>query len=89
MKVQRDNLKRYQKSIQVVLDREHEIAKECLARGDKNKALLALRKRKYQEQMLKKTDGHLETLEQLVSLLPLVDMSKYLIYRSVDGDVSC
>lgn len=68
MKVQRDNLKRYQKSIQVVLDREHEIAKECLARGDKSKALLALRKRKYQEQMLRKTDGHLETLEQLVSL---------------------
>jgi len=67
MKVQRDNLKRYQKSIQVVLDREHEIAKECLARGDKSKALLALRKRKYQEQMLKKTDGHLETLEQLVN----------------------
>lgn len=68
MKIQRDKLRRFQKQIQTVLDREHEIAKECLQRGDKNKALLALRKRKYQEQLLKKTDGHLETLEQLVSM---------------------
>lgn len=67
MKIQRDNIKKYQRRIRTVLDREREIAKECLAKGDKNRALLALRKKKYQEQLLIQTDKHLETLEDLVS----------------------
>lgn len=66
MKIQRDKLRQYQKKIQTVLDREHEIAKEMLAKGDKQRALLALRKRKYQEQLLIKTDGQLQALEELV-----------------------
>ena len=66
MKLQRDKLRRYQKKIQTVLAREHEIAQECLSRDDKARALLALRRRKYQEQLLMKTDRQLETLEKLV-----------------------
>ena len=52
--------------IQIVLDREHEIAKQQLAAGHKDRALIALRRRKYQEGLLVKTDGQLESLEQLV-----------------------
>jgi hypothetical protein len=52
--------------IQSVLDREHEIAKQQLAAGHKDRALIALRRRKYQEGLLVKTDGQLENLEQLV-----------------------
>lgn len=66
MKKQRDNLEKYQKRIQTVLNREREIARECLNRGDKQRALLALRKKKYQEQLLFQTDKHLETLQDLV-----------------------
>ncbi|PWW75759.1 hypothetical protein C7212DRAFT_364474 [Tuber magnatum] len=44
MKLQRDKLHIYQKKIQTILTREHEIAKECLARDDKPRALLALRR---------------------------------------------
>lgn len=66
MKIQRDKLRQYQKKIQTVLDREHEIAKEMVAKGDNARALLALRKRKYQEQLLLKTDGQLQALEELV-----------------------
>lgn len=54
--------------IQVVLAREHEIAKLHLANGQKDRALVALRQRKYQQSLLDKTDGQLETLEQLVCL---------------------
>ena len=54
------------RKIQVVLDREHEIAKQQLAAGNKDRALVALRRRKYQEGLLAKTDGQLENLEQLV-----------------------
>lgn len=52
--------------IQVVLAREHEIAKQQLAAGNKDRALIALRRRKYQEGLLVKTDAQLENLEQLV-----------------------
>ena len=52
--------------IQVVLDREHEIAKAHLANGQKERAVIALRRRKYQQGLLLKTDSELETLEQLV-----------------------
>lgn len=66
MKIQRDKLKQYQRKIQIVLERESEIARQCLARGDKRRALLALRQKKYQQGLLAKTDEQLVILEQLV-----------------------
>ena len=66
MKLQRDKIKQYRKRIQAVLSREHEIAIECLRKGDKPRAKLALRRKKYQEQLLEKADKQLETLEELV-----------------------
>lgn len=56
----------YAAQIQEVLNREHEIAKQQLAAGNKDSALLALRKRKYQEGLLVKTDAQLENLDHLV-----------------------
>ncbi|KAH9846805.1 Snf7 family [Lenzites betulinus] len=77
LKLQRDKVRQYQKKIQAVLDREHEIAKQQLAAGRKDRALIALRKRKYQESLLVKTDGQLENLEKLVSTIEfsLVEVS--------------
>lgn len=49
-----------------MLDREHEIAKAHLATGQKDRAVIALRRRKYQQSLLLKTDSQLENLEQLV-----------------------
>ncbi|EGO05202.1 hypothetical protein SERLA73DRAFT_174200 [Serpula lacrymans var. lacrymans S7.3] len=77
LKLQRDKLKQYQKKIQVILDREHEIAKSHLASGQKDRAVIALRRRKYQQGLLGKTDAQLENLEQLVSTIEfsLVEVS--------------
>ncbi|OJT10078.1 Charged multivesicular body protein 6 [Trametes pubescens] len=77
LKLQRDKVRQYQKKIQAVLDREHEIAKQQLAAGRKDRALMALRKRKYQESLLVKTDAQLENLEKLVSTIEfsLVEVS--------------
>ncbi|EPS37154.1 hypothetical protein H072_9227 [Dactylellina haptotyla CBS 200.50] len=86
MKVQRDKLKAYRKRIQVVLDREHEIAKECLRDGRKDKALLALQKRKYQEQLLNKTDKQLETLEQLTTSVEFALIQKDVLYGLQQGN---
>jgi len=77
LKLQRDKVRQYQKKIQVILDREHEIAKQALKSGNKERALVALRRRKYQESLLSKTDSQLENLEQLVSTIEfsLVEVS--------------
>ncbi|KAK5091110.1 Vacuolar protein sorting-associated protein 20 [Lithohypha guttulata] len=67
MKNQRDKLKQYQKKITVITNREKEIARVCLAKGEKDKALLALRRKKFQESLLSQTDAQLEQLEKLTS----------------------
>lgn len=51
-----------------MLDREHAIAKAHLTAGQKDRAVIALRRKKYQESMLVKTDQQMENLEQLVGL---------------------
>ncbi|KAJ1976476.1 Vacuolar protein sorting-associated protein 20 [Dimargaris verticillata] len=69
LKGQRDQLKRYQKKLSGVLERETTIAKEHLRRNDKRRALLALRKKKYQEQLLNQTEDQLANLEQLTQAI--------------------
>lgn len=86
LKLQRDKLRQYQKRIQVILDREKEIAKECLVRGDRQTALLALRKRKYQEQLLLKTDSQLETLEDLTHNIEFALVQKDVMYGLEQGN---
>ena len=54
--------------VQAVLDREHAIAKAQIAEGKQDRALIALRRRKYQQGLLTKTDAQLENLEQMVKL---------------------
>jgi charged multivesicular body protein 6 len=85
MKNQRDKLRQYQKRITVITDREQGIAKECLARGDKEKALLALRRKKYQESLLAKTDSQLEQLEKLTSSVEFALVQKDVLYGLKQG----
>lgn len=80
MKIQRDKLKQYQKRIKIVTDREQEIAKQCLAKGEKDKALLALRRKKYQESLLSQTDAHLEQLEKLTSNVEFALVQKDVLF---------
>ncbi|KAL8898610.1 MAG: hypothetical protein Q9192_002002 [Flavoplaca navasiana] len=85
MKNQRDKLHQYQKRITVITDRETGIARECLARGERSKALLALRRKKFQESLLARTDAQLETLEQLTSNVEFALVQKDVIYGLQQG----
>lgn len=85
MKTQRDKLHQYQKRITVITNRETAIARECLAAGDKPKALLALRRKKYQETLLAKTDAQLETLEQLTSNVEFALVQKDVVFGLQQG----
>jgi charged multivesicular body protein 6 len=85
MKNQRDKLHQYQRRITVLTSRETEIAKEMLAEGDKTRALLALRRKKYQESLLTKTDAQLEQLEQLTSSVEFALVQKDVVFGLQQG----
>lgn len=85
LKNQRDRLHQYQKRITVLTDRETQIAKQMLAQGDKKKALLALRRKKYQESLLSKTDGQLEQLEKLTSSVEFALIQKDVLFGLQQG----
>ncbi|KAA8895481.1 Snf7-domain-containing protein [Sphaerosporella brunnea] len=86
LKVQRDKLKIYQKKISVILEAEHSAAKALLAKGDKPRALLALRRRKYQSTLLSQTDKQLETLEALTSSIEFALIEKDVLYGLKQGN---
>uniref|UniRef100_A0A6M2DQP6 Putative vacuolar protein sorting 20 isoform a tabanus bromius n=1 Tax=Xenopsylla cheopis TaxID=163159 RepID=A0A6M2DQP6_XENCH len=67
LKQQRDKLKQYQKRIELSLEKDKQLAKQCLSNGRKDRAKSLLRKKKYQEQLLKNTDAQLENLEKMAS----------------------
>ena len=85
MKNQRDKLHQYQKRITIITNREKEIAKECLRNGDKSRALLALRKKKYQESLLAKTDQQLAQLEMLTSDVEFALVQKDVVFGLQQG----
>ena len=85
MKIQRDKLQQYQKKITIITSREQEIAKECLRNGNKQKALLALRRKKYQESLLAKTDQQLAQLEALTSDVEFALVQKDVVFGLQQG----
>jgi charged multivesicular body protein 6 len=85
MKLQRDKLHQYQKRIKGLTDRETEIARECLKRNDKQKALVALRRKKYQESLLQKTDEQLASLEILTNDVEFAVVQRDVLYGLQQG----
>ncbi|SZF03996.1 unnamed protein product [Blumeria hordei] len=85
MKNQRDKLHQYQRRITILTDKEREIAKEMLAQGNRSKAQLALRRKKYQESLLAKTDAQLEQLEKLTNSVEFALIQKDVIYGLEQG----
>lgn len=85
MKIQRDKLHQYQKRITAITTRETEVARECIRNGDKSRALLALRKKKYQETLLAKTDQQLAQLEVLTSDVEFALVQKDVVFGLQQG----
>lgn len=85
LKIQRDKLHQYQRRITVLTDRETDIARQMLAQGDKKRALTALRKKKYQESLLAKTDAQLEQLEKLTASVEFAKIQKDVVFGLQQG----
>ncbi|XP_061667110.1 charged multivesicular body protein 6 [Syngnathoides biaculeatus] len=81
LKQQRDKLRQYQKKIGLQLEKERLLAKRLLKDGRKDKALLLLKKKRYQEQLLDKTDNQISNLERMVQDLEFAQIEK----KVVDG----
>jgi len=88
LKQQRDKLKQYQKKIQVQLEKDREVARSLLREGKKDKAKLILRKKKFQESLLTKTDGQLENIEQLVHDLEFAQVEQEVVKGLQVGNAS-
>jgi len=85
LKLQRDRLHRYQRQITVLTDKETDVARQMLAKGDKRRALLALRRKKYQETLLSQTDAQLAQLEQLTSKVEFAQIQKDVVFGLQQG----
>ena len=85
MKNQRDKLHQYQKRITVLTTRETEIARALLQQGDKKRALLALRRKKYQETLLAQTNAQLEQLEKLTGSVEFALVQKDVLFGLQQG----
>lgn len=67
LKQQRDKIKIYQKKTEASLEKNKELALKLFQNGLKDRAIIVLRRKKYMEDALSRTDQQLATLEQLVT----------------------
>ena len=79
LKKQRDKLKQYQKKIEGNLESDKQLAKKLLKDGKKDRAKLLLRKKKYQESLLTRTDGQLDNLGKHVYSYCMLSMAYFSI----------
>ncbi|KAI8068383.1 Snf7 family [Gongronella butleri] len=86
LKIQRDKLKKYQKKVNVVIEAEVRAAKKALDQGHKKQALLALKKKKYQEQLLEKTEQQLINLEELTHTIEYALVEKQVMEGLKQGN---
>ncbi|XP_036446265.1 charged multivesicular body protein 6 [Colossoma macropomum] len=66
LKQQRDKLRQYQKKVTLQLEKERLLAKQLLKDGKKERALLLLKKKRYQDQLLEKTETQISNIERMV-----------------------
>uniref|UniRef100_A0A0N4ZI13 Charged multivesicular body protein 6 n=1 Tax=Parastrongyloides trichosuri TaxID=131310 RepID=A0A0N4ZI13_PARTI len=67
LKIQRDKMKTYIKKSEKTIVHDKELARELLKKGMKDRALLMLKKKKYLEGMIEKTEKQLDTIQRMVN----------------------
>ncbi|XP_052823583.1 charged multivesicular body protein 6-A [Octopus bimaculoides] len=88
LKVQRDKLKQYTKKLEANLVREKEAARALLKNGRRERVKLLLRKKKFQEGLIQKTENQLETLERLVHDIEFAQIEANVLQSLKEGNDS-
>ncbi|CAK7354732.1 unnamed protein product [Dovyalis caffra] len=76
LKTQRRKLAQYQGQLETVIEAEKQAAKDLIREKRKDRALLALKKKKTQEELLKQVDTWLINVEQQLADIELVSKQK-------------
>ena len=85
LKIQRDKLAKTGTKIQTIIKRENQIARQCIRQGDRKRALLALKKRKYQESLLDTVAKQSDSLETLINTIEFKLIEKDVVYGLQEG----
>jgi charged multivesicular body protein 6 len=86
VKVQRDRLHRLQASLSGVIAREVEVARQLLREDKKPQALLALKRKRYQETLLARTEGQWANLSDLANSLEFARQSSAVFEAMKQGN---
>ncbi|RHZ76995.1 hypothetical protein Glove_186g109 [Diversispora epigaea] len=86
LKLQRDKLKQKQKRILGMSNEATEVAREALRQGNKSGALLALKKKKYQQRLSEKTETQIMNLEELTQSIEFSLLEKDILSRLDAGN---
>lgn len=88
LKTQRRKLGQYQQQLEKVIEAEKQAAKDLVQQKRKDRAILALRKKKAQEELLKQVDTWLMNVEQQINDIELAGRQKAVLESLNQGNTA-
>ncbi|KAI6191919.1 hypothetical protein M3Y97_00280000 [Aphelenchoides bicaudatus] len=85
LKMERDKLKMTMKRYEKSMERDKQLAKELLHNGQKDRALLLLKKKKLAETTIERIDKHLLKIEQMTSDIEMAQINMSVLEKLSEG----
>ncbi|CAI5438983.1 unnamed protein product [Caenorhabditis angaria] len=86
LKTQRDKIKQMIKRKENCMEKERLLAKELIREGKKDRALLLLKKKRYQEKIIDQTLSQLSKIEQMVQDLEFAEIQQKVVEGLKQGN---